>query len=178
MYILAAVLSVPVLEHAWQLYNANRNEAAASVRLAAKSNASITGTPSRIVVPTATIDLPVVTGSENMRTHIWSVDGTRANYADITAQPNTRSGQTLIYGHNNHKVFARLLGLKKDAVAYVYTGNNHIFEYRLIGTKDLSPDRTDLFQELKQGTGLVLMTCDGPHFEYRHAMFFRLMKAA
>lgn len=105
------------------------------------------------------------------------MDPTRANYADITAPANNRQGRTLIYGHNNHRVFARLLGLKPGAIAYVYTANHHLLEYRYQSSRDLTPDRADLFEQLKQGTGLVLLTCDGPDFSYRHAMSFALVKA-
>jgi LPXTG-site transpeptidase (sortase) family protein len=178
VYVIAAVLSLPLLQHAWRLHQIDQNSKAAAVELASPSTKPVQGTPSRILVPEAGIDLPVVPGSQNQSTKIWSVSSKDANYATNTAPANNTEGQTLIYGHNNHKVFGSLLGLKPGAAAYVYTQNGHVFEYKYKASRDLTPNRSDLFHELETGKGLVLMTCDGPKFEYRHVMSFELLRAS
>lgn len=138
---------------------------------------TVSGLPVRIVVPAADIDLPVVKGSYSKPAHAWSVAPTMANYATNTAPVNNKKGQTLIYGHNNSHVFGPLLNLKPRDIAYVYTDNKHIFEYRYTGSADISPDRTDIFKQMSAaGPGLKLITCDGAYFQFRHLMSFELIK--
>lgn len=174
--VLAAVLAVPLIEHAWRLYSLGREVQAISAN--APAHHPVSGTPVRIVVPAAAIDLPVVAGVQDTNTHTWTVASKQANYATDTAPANNSQGQTFIYGHNNRDVFKPLLGLKPGDQAQVYTANHHVFTYAFTGAYDVTPDEGSIFQAMKRGTGLVLMTCDGNRFQYRHLMRFRLVSAA
>lgn len=174
--VLAAVLAIPLTEHAWQLYTAGQAAQAADLRAPARQY--ISGTPVRIVVPAAAINLAVVPGTQDPKIGVWPVAAKQANYATSTAPVNNRQGQTFIYGHNNHLVFKSLLGLKPNDKALVYTQNGHVFTYLFTGAHDVTPDQSSIFKTMQQGTGLVLMTCDGNRFEYRHLMQFRLVAAS
>jgi LPXTG-site transpeptidase (sortase) family protein len=102
-----------------------------------------------------------------------------ANYASETAPNNTTKGQTFIFGHNNRSVFGPLLNLKTGDEVYVYTTNGHVFKYSYDGAQDVSPRQVKLISDMaKAPAGLVMMTCDGPYFQYRHLMSFKIIQAA
>jgi LPXTG-site transpeptidase (sortase) family protein len=176
LIVLAAILAIPIVRHDLKLHGLAANAQAAAARPA--SSAAISGRPVRIVVPAAAIDLPVVAGSQDARTKVWSVSDSAANYATNTAPANNRLGQTLIYGHAKSTIFGPLLNLKTGSEAIVYTANHHIFTYRYVSSRNVTPDRGDIFQTMRRRQGLVLMTCDGNQFQYRRLMTFRLEKAS
>jgi len=129
------------------------------------------------VVPDAAIDLKIVKGYYSKANKTWSVSPTLANYAVNTAEANNQHSQTLIYGHNNRKVFGPLLKLAPGAEVLVYTDNGHIFRYEFKGANNISPN-TNIFQQMAEaGPGLKLITCDGVYFQYRHIMSFDLVQS-
>lgn len=175
--VMAAVALLPVVQHDWKLHSAQNSGRAAALASSQRPAAMVSGTPNRIVVPAAGIDLSVVKGSIAPN-GLWTVAATQANYAGTTANPSTHEGRPLIYGHATSQVFGPLLDLKAGAIAYVYTQNGHLFTYRYTGeSHDVVPSDTSIFKELSRGTGLVLMTCDGQWYQYRHLMSFDLEKA-
>ena len=144
---------------------------------AVHQTAKISGIPNRILIPRLGIDLPVVVGSQTNSG--WSVAPSNANWADQTARANNYHGQTLIYGHNNRRVFGSTLSLNPGDTAYVYTVNGHSFKYAFSSSEDISPYAKDVFSRLaSSGPGLVLMTCDGQAFQFRHFMTFSLVKSS
>jgi LPXTG-site transpeptidase (sortase) family protein len=138
--------------------------------------ARVEGAPSRILIPSASIDLPVVKGSYAPASNSWSVADDAANYALNTALLNNQKGETLIYGHNTRKVFGSILNMTPGDEVYVYSENNHVFRYHFTGSQNIDPARTDIFKTMTAGPpGLKLITCDGANFEYRHLMSFTLV---
>ena len=174
-----AVALVPFWQYTLKLHEVSLRTQAAENRLQTQTFDKISGTPVRILIPSLAIDLPVVKGSYSTATQSWSVAGSSANYATNTALINNYRGQSLIYGHNNRHVFGTTLNLAPDAKAYVYTDNNHVFQYAFAGSQSIDPSRTDIFSAMSaSGPGLKLMTCEGPNFEYRHYMSFSFVKAS
>lgn len=137
----------------------------------------ITGTPVRIVIPAAGIDLPVVKGQYFFGSNAWSVSDKAANYAPNTAKLNDTAGKTFIYGHATPRVFGSTLSLKAGDTAYVYSANNHIFNYRLVRETVVNPSDTGIFATFEGKPGLVLMTCDGTWSQVRRVMYFELEAA-
>lgn len=136
----------------------------------------ISGKPSRIVIPSVAIDVPVVDGFYNRQTQTWNLSETQAQYATITPLANTEAGNTFIYGHNRPVVFKRLLNTQIGAVATVYTTNGHYFTYRLRSVKVTSPTDDSLFQY--QGKAiLTVQTCSGAWFQNRSLYTFDLVEA-
>lgn len=174
--ILAAPLGLDIINHR-QIINTVKT---AQARLAgqAKAPVELKGVPNRIVVPSLSIDLPVVSQSYSQALKTWPVAATTANYATETAQINNLKGQTLIYGHNNQVVFGPLLSIEPQAQAFVYTANGHIFEYEYSGSQDISPSQVGVIAIMaKAPAGLNLITCDGAFYQYRHVMNFKLTRA-
>lgn len=176
LLVLAAVLTIPYVQHTWKLHSVAATAHAAELRPAVHQEVS--GQPVRIVVPSAAIDLPVVHGTQNKTTQVWSVSPSAANYAATTAQPNNQGGQTLIYAHATDNLFGPLLSLRPGAEALVYTANRHVLTYRYRESRDVTPHQTGIFADLKHGTGLVLMTCDGSVSQYRRLLAFNLVQAS
>jgi LPXTG-site transpeptidase (sortase) family protein len=144
-----------------------------------KSTKTISGIPSRIIIPSLSIDLPVVSQKYSESTKSWPVSITEANYASSTAPLNNSRAETLIYGHSTRSIFGPLLNLKPGDVAYVYTNNDHLFKYSYDGSQDVTPYKLSIFQDMANApAGLKLITCDGPNFEYRRLMSFKLLQAS
>jgi LPXTG-site transpeptidase (sortase) family protein len=181
LIVAVAILCIPVARAEWDRHEARVAASEAQRRLAVYQAAHplIQGMPNRIVVPKLGLDLPVVQGAYNPTTKQWTVSDDYANWAPNTAQSNNKDGQTLIYGHNSWKIFAGLVnGLKPGDPVYVYTANNHLFEYTYNSAETVSPnDAQALFDSMKTGTGLKLITCELTDFSWRHVMSLKLIKA-
>lgn len=132
------------------------------------------GTPNRIVIPSLSIDLPVGVGTYNPDNGIWTVDTTKAYYADASMPINNSNGTTLIYGHAQSTVFETLPQIQPDAEAIVYTDSGFIFHYHLTSRKDVPPNDVSVFTA-NGPPKLVLQTCIGAYSELRALFSFRLM---
>lgn len=141
------------------------------------ADTKIAGAPTRIVLPSLGIDLTVVQGAYNFNSNVWSVTNLTANYAQNTAEPNNKSGKTLIYGHWTSKVFGPTKNLKPGDLAYVYTTGNHVLAYRFSYKSYIKPTDTAVLDSFKGKPGLVLMTCDGTWAQERRLMYFDLKAA-
>lgn len=134
---------------------------------------AIKGTPVRIVIPSLAIDLPVGVGSYNPSSDSWTLDATKAYYADVSLPINDSNGQTLIYGHAQAPVFASLVNLPPQAKVEVYTDNSYVFHYVYTSMKKVVPTDTSVFRADGPPT-LVLQTCTGPWDAYRALYSFEL----
>ena len=132
---------------------------------------AIVGTPTRIVVPSLDIDIAVGVGSYNSADGSWTVDATKAYYADISLPVNNSNGSTLIYGHAQSQVFGSLPNLQPQAEAVVYTDNGYIFRYNYQSVKNVLPTDTSVFTAGGAPT-LVLQTCIGDWDAYRALFSF------
>lgn len=135
---------------------------------------AVQGVPTRIVVPSVTIDVGVATGSYDPSNNSWTLDNTEAFYADISVPVNDNNGVTLIYGHARSAVFSRILQLTDGAQATVYTDNGNVFHYVYQSRQDVDP--TDLSVVRADGPPtLMLQTCSGPFDAYRTMISFKLV---
>lgn len=174
----AAILAWPLIDNFWQRHQASSAARSAEIRLKQVEASRIEGTPNRILIPSLSIDLPVVSQSYSKVTKTWPVAPGVANYAAESALINNIKAETLIYGHNNKAVFGPILKMQPGDLVYVYTDNGHIFKYSFESSQDVTPARTEIFAEMaKSPAGLKLITCNGPNFEYRHLMSFKLIQA-
>jgi sortase (surface protein transpeptidase) len=175
----AVILAIPIIENSWSRHQVSLAAQQAQTKLQSKLAASkFQGSPTRILIPSLSIDLPIVPQSYSPATKTWPVANSVANYAVETALINNSHGQSLIYGHSTRSVFGPLLNLMPNAEVYVYTSNGHIFKYSYSGSQDVSPRQTQIIADMnKAPAGLKMITCDGPYFQYRHLMSFRLLKA-
>ncbi len=135
----------------------------------------ISGLPTRIVVPSQGLDLPVDLGVYNLSDNSWSLSGYHAQYAVGTPLANNHDGNTFLYGHNNKYVFGHLRFLNPGDKVLIYTDNNHLFTYNYIGALNVNPDDTSVFHY--QGPPMMtIQTCSGDWNEWRRMYKFNLDK--
>jgi LPXTG-site transpeptidase (sortase) family protein len=179
LVIAAVVLCIPLAESALNHHQVSQAAQAAEVKLKSSKPAAVQGVPSRVIIPSLSIDLPVVSQSYSKAAQTWPVSPTDANYATETAPNNNTQGETLIYGHATRQIFGSLLNISPGAVVYVYTNNGHLFKYAYAGSQDVTPYKLSIIDDMARApAGLKMITCDGPYFQYRHLMSFKLLQAS
>jgi len=134
---------------------------------------AITGTPVRIVIPSLAIDLPVGIGSYDSSSASWNVDDTKAYYADVSMPLNNSNGNTLIYGHAQTPVFARLRDIQPNSTVAVYADNGYVFHYTYQSVTNVLPTDMSVFRADGPPT-LTLQTCTGDWDAYRAMYSFKL----
>ena len=143
-------------------------------RLSAPSLVKINlGIPTRVVVESVAIDLPVRTGSYDEATQTWTVDTQSAFYADRSVPVNDSNGSTLIYGHARDGLFAKLPEITDGATAQVFTDSGKVFTYTFASSRQVTPDDTSVLVASGAPT-LALQTCSGPFDIYRTLVSFNL----
>lgn len=136
---------------------------------------AISGTPTRIQIPSLGLDLAIETGSYNPETGDWMLGTEKAYYANTSVPANDNNGVTLLYGHAQTQIFANLVNLKQGAQATVYTDNGRVFYYRYHSVKNVEPTDTSVFR-IDGAPTLVLQTCTGAWDAYRAMYSFDFMK--
>ena len=131
------------------------------------------GIPSRVVVDSVGIDLPVRTGSYNPTDKTWTLDEQSAFYADLSVPANDSNGSTLIYAHARFGLFAKLPAVTEGATARVYTDSGKVFSYTFVSSRQVDPGDTSIFVSSGSPT-LALQTCSGPFDIYRTLALFSL----
>lgn len=133
------------------------------------------GTPVRIVIESAGIDLPVDEGTYNAANGSWTLSDTRAQFATMTAPANNHAGTTFIYGHGTDAVFGNI-GTNHPPLgtpAYIHTDNGHIFTYTLENVRDFEPNDTSVFDDTASGAPrIIVQTCTGIFSEWRTMFTF------
>lgn len=131
------------------------------------------GLPTRVVVPSVGIDLPVKMGTYDPSTQEWTVDTQSAFYADRSVPINDNNGSTLIYGHAQYGLFSRLPEITDGATAEIYTDTGKVFSYTFQSSRQVTPDDTSIFTTAGAPI-LTLQTCSGPFDTYRTLVSFNL----
>lgn len=135
---------------------------------------AIKGIPTRIVIASLGVDLPVSTGTFDPSSNEWTVSDDRAFFADNSVPANDNNGVTLIYGHARWGVFGVLPDLKSGAAADVYTDNGRVFHYRYQSMRQVTPQDTSVFK-IDGPPTLTLQTCTGAWDSYRAMYSFAFM---
>ncbi len=135
------------------------------------------GLPTRVIVPSVGIDLPVKMGTYDPSTQEWTVDTQSAFYADRSVPINDNNGKTLIYGHAQYGLFSRLPEITEGATADVYTDTGKVFSYTFQSSRQVTPDDTSVFTA-DGAPMLTLQTCSGPFDAYRTLVSFNLAQVS
>lgn len=140
---------------------------------------TISGTPSRIIIPDRMIDLQIDDGSYSQKTKKWTVSPLHANFAITSVLPNNRSGTTFVYGHGNNQVFGKI-GTNPPPIgskAEIYTANGHVFQYELALIENLKPSDTWIIKNTSGGQArLIVQTCTGLFSEWRTMFVYQFKK--
>lgn len=173
--LLVGAISIAFWTHYSQTLQVKHASAAAAVAVQGTTNsAPIQGKPVRILIPALSINLPIVDGKYDSTNQIWSVSGVAANYATNTPLINNKGGRTIIYGHAVMSILGKLQDVKKGDIAYIYTDNGHIFQYKYTSSEVVKPQDTSVFDHLKGSAGIYVMTCDGMWSSERRIALFNL----
>jgi LPXTG-site transpeptidase (sortase) family protein len=140
--------------------------AATEVAKQAPEPSVTSGHPVRVVAPTVNVDMPVVDGFYNAASGDWTLNDDKAQFASMTTEPNTKAGQTFIYGHATQRVFGKLLNMHTNDQVYVYTSNGYKFVYTLKQTEVVTPQNTNILS-YTGAPRLLLQTCVGTFSESR-----------
>lgn len=135
----------------------------------------IQGEPTRIAIPSLTIDLQIEKGYYNPNQLNWTLSKTKASYAVMTPQPNNKGGNTFIYGHDTKEVFSKLSGITQGAQAIVYTDNGYRFTYQLVRVNVVKPTMTG-FLNYQGPPIMTVQTCSGLWYENRSLFTFNLVE--
>ena len=146
----------------------------AHIAVRTKPIAAISGTPTRILIPSIGVDVSIGVGSYDPSDGTWTLDNNRAFYADASVPVNNNNGVTLIYGHARRAVFGRLNEVIEGDEVTVLTDSGYSFHYAYKSKQDVSPGDTTIFNDGGAPT-LVLLTCSGPWDAYRTLVSFQLM---
>lgn len=133
----------------------------------------ISGKPTRVIVPSVQIDLPVTDGIYDTAKHTWTIGNHQAYYATPTPPANDGSGTTLVYGHNNRTAFRNLRDLQPGAALAVYTDGGTVFRYTFMHAHEVQPTDTNILSYEGSPT-MILQTCSGDWNEIRKLYMFKL----
>ena len=131
----------------------------------------LSGHPTKIVIPSLNIDLPVMDGTYNTKSGEWTLTERSSHYALPSVLPNDTSGNTLIYGHYNKYVFSKLHNVQLGAEARVVTREGYTFVYKFVSSETLNPADTTIFT-YKGPSQLTLQTCSGAFMQNRQLHYF------
>lgn len=138
-----------------------------------KPKVIIQGIPSRVVVPSIGIDLPVQVGVYNPVDSTWTLGTDGAFYANPSVPANNNNGTTLIYAHGQAGLFGALPTIQPGAAAQVYTSSGAVFSYIYRSFQQVDPSDTSIFSTTTLPT-LTLQTCTGDWSQYRALYSFDL----
>jgi hypothetical protein len=133
------------------------------------------GKPVEIVFPQLGLDLPVDDGNYDIANQTWTLSGYRAQFALPSVVPNDYQGNTLIYGHNNMKVFGKLRDLQPGDTMQLITNNHLTFNYSYRSYRDVQPDDLSVFKYDGPPT-VTVQTCTGSWNEIRRLYEFKFVK--
>ncbi len=128
--------------------------------------------PKRLIIPRLGITLSIVPGQYDPVTKTWTLTDTDVQFAGMTALPNDRSGNTLLYGHNTDKVLAPTDRLVEGDIAQVITQNGRTYTYTFTSGRSVDPNDTSVLKQTSTSPTLTLLTCDGLWDEKRRLMEF------
>ncbi len=133
----------------------------------------VTGTATRVVVPSIGINTVVQEGAYNAGANSWAISSGSAFHANTTVPVNNTNGSTLIYGHAEWPLFGRLPEAGEGAEAIVHTVEGLQFTYMFESKRQIDPADTSALVS----TGppkLLLLTCSGAFDAYRTLVTFQL----
>ena len=120
------------------------------------SNTGLSPAPSRIVVPSVGIDLPVI--EAKVTDGLWELSENTASHGIGSAYPGL-TGNTVIFAHARDDLFGPLRRIGKNAVIYVFTPDTW-YRYSVEEIKLVNPDQTENITATSEEK-LTLFTCSG-----------------
>ncbi len=131
---------------------------------------SFTEEPTRIIIPSAGINLPVQTAEIAYNT--WEASRTGASYGQGSALPGTL-GNTVIFGHALPGLFGTLPQVIVGDYIHVFTSDDW-FAYEVTEVLVVVPEDTQVIKH-RGTTELTLFTCTGRYDSHRLVIKAKLL---
>ncbi len=129
------------------------------------------GQPIKLDVPSVGVSLPIVDGSYDKVSNTWTLSRDKVQFDTASKRPNSREGNTFMYGHATDWVFGPLLRLQPGAEAIVTT-DKYIITYELTSHEVVDPTNIGVLSYTGPSR-LMLQTCTGPTLsEFRQLFYF------
>lgn len=113
--------------------------------------------PSRIIIPSLKIDLPIFP-AKAAETQ-WEISETGASYLLGSGIPGKESN-VVIYAHNKRHLFGPIRWIKKEAEIKVTNKKGEEYLYKVVETKLVTPDKVTVLSATEDAS-LTLYTCTG-----------------
>lgn len=179
---IASLLAVPAIQKAQtqaevknslaRYLNESRGQPSGAVLAAA-------GAPASIEIKRLSIKLPAAPGYYNVATRKWTLDNSHV-FVDNSTNPNAtisthQQNITFIYGHDIPGVLIKTSQLTYGDIMTINTQNGYQFRYYYDKSRVISPTDISVLSEKNTGDSVVLATCTGTWYQFRHAMYFKLL---
>lgn len=181
-FVLSSILIVPAIQHR----EAQRKVAAQLTNYINKSkintvkNTVIVGEPTSIEIPRLNISLPVTKGYYNYNTKKWTLDSKHVFTNTLSnPDPQISTNQTntlMIYGHDIPGVLVTTSQLVYGDILKINTSNGYQFTYYYDKDKKVVPIDKSILTEKNVGDPIMLVTCTGTYYQFRHVMYFKLIE--
>ena len=123
---------------------------------------NFTETPTKIIIPSAGISLPVFKAKVTLDT--WEVRTDGASFGELTPLPGN-TGNTVIFSHALPWLFESLPRVKKGDYIHIFTKDDW-FVYQVVETLIVDPENTEVIFS-GDGQELTLYTCTGNGYTKR-----------
>jgi len=123
---------------------------------------SFNAPPTKIIIPSVNISLPVYTAKVAFNT--WEVRTDGASYGEFSTLPGNQ-GNTVIFSHALPYLFGNLPNIKKGDMVNVFTSKDW-FAYKVTQTMVVDPENIEVIFS-GQDHELTLYTCTGNNYEKR-----------
>jgi len=117
---------------------------------------AISQPPTRIIIPTVNIDVPV--NEAKLTNGFWEVSETTASHGMGSSYPGSL-GNTVLFAHARAGLFLSLRDIKIGDNIYILT-NDRWHRYRVESKREVQPTDVTVIQPTKDET-LTLFTCSG-----------------
>lgn len=134
----------------------------------------VTLSPARLAIPSLNIDMPIESGAFNETTGEWNITSQAVYFASETSLPSNTPGNTVIYGHNNRRVFGPTKKLKAGDELVISDKNGRQLQYVFQSSRLVEPSDISILDSKPNDAEVTLITCDGLSNELRRLMFFTL----
>lgn len=132
------------------------------------------GNPVSVSIPRVKVNVVIIDGT--YINNEWALSEDKAHYAVMTNKPNDKQGNTLVYGHNNPKVFWNTKDLLPGDRMTIKTDKGYTLEYVFNSFELVVPTDTSVFKY--QGKPrMTLLTCNGWNDQFRKLMYFNFLEA-
>ena len=116
-----------------------------------------TSNPTRIIIPSVNIDLPIE--ETLIHKNNWEIYENGASHLNTSANPG-EGGNVIIYAHNTRDRFGSLEEVKKGEIIKLYSEDHKVYTYEVVNILVVNPTQVELLAPTKSEL-ITIYTCIG-----------------